>query len=78
MVSHASDNDKQFKDSKVNKSKFDSKSFTDKTQHNNAPDPGGTTGDDWGEVPISSGLAFLIIGSSIYLFKRIKDDEETC
>ncbi len=38
------------------------------------PDPsGGGTGNP---VPISNGLAFLIIGSAIYFAKRVKDENE--
>ena len=38
------------------------------------PNPGDGTGGN--PVPISNGLAFLLIGSTIYVVKRIKGEDE--
>lgn len=38
------------------------------------PDPNAST---WGNtVPMPNGLAFLLVGSFVYLFKRIREEDE--
>lgn len=57
---------------------FSKKSFSNKNQWSNnskaltPPNPGdGGTGDP---IPISGGMAFLLLGGTLYFFRRIRQD----
>jgi len=40
------------------------------------PDPNGTGSTGGNRIPISGGLVFLLVGSTVYLIKRVRDEKQ--